>query len=113
MDPTELSLNEYQLAARTTAIYPDDMDVLYPLIELQGELGEVADKIKKVYRDNDGNFPATTREELKKELGDVCWPLAMLCSDLELSLEEVAKTNLDKLFSRQDRGTIQGSGDNR
>jgi len=108
-----LSLDDYQNRARSTAIYPDSMQVIYPVMELAGEVGEVADKVKKVYRDHGGEFTPEAVEDLKAELGDVLWPLANLCADLDLGLEEVAIGNLEKLRSRQDRGALQGSGDQR
>ena len=53
------------------------------------------------------------KEDLKKELGDVLWYVSQLASELGLEFEDIAQTNLDKLFSRMDRGVLGGSGDNR
>lgn len=106
-------LNEYQNKARATAIYldnPKTLKVLYPTLGLCGETGEVAEKIKKALRDKDGIFD---KEAIKKELGDICWYIANLAADLDLTLEDVAQTNLDKLNSRKERGVLQGNGDNR
>jgi len=80
---------------------------------LAGESGEVADKIKKVIRDKGGKLDKETIFEIEKELGDVLWYLSQLATELKLDFEKVAKTNLEKLFSRKKRGKIQGSGDNR
>jgi len=51
--------------------------------------------------------------EIKKELGDVLWYLAQISTELKIDFEDVAKNNLEKLKSRQERNCIQGSGDNR
>lgn len=53
------------------------------------------------------------QEEIKKELGDILWQLSGLCSVLKIDLEDVARTNLEKLASRKRRGVIDGNGDNR
>ena len=107
-------MNAYQADARKTAIYPDlGKNPYYPILGLCGESGEVAEKVKKVMRDDNGKFDANHIEEIKKELGDVLWYLANLASELNLTLEEVAQSNLDKLQSRQKRDTLRGSGDNR
>ena len=106
-----MNLNKYQEEAVKTAIYPQQ--IVYPALGLAGEAGECCEKVKKALRDNDGVFDDERREELKKEVGDVLWYLANLANDLGYSLEEVAQVNLDKLKSRQDRGVLKGSVDNR
>jgi|TARA_R110000744_G_scaffold14062_1_gene40340 NTP pyrophosphatase (non-canonical NTP hydrolase) len=80
---------------------------------LAGECGEVLNKIKKVYRDNQGIFDKETKAAIGAELGDVLWYLAVLSQDLGQDLEDIAAKNLIKLESRQKRGTISGSGDQR
>lgn len=109
-----MDLNSYQKGARATARYPDvGSNPIYPTLGLTGEAGEVADKVKKVLRDQAGVFDPEVRESLKLELGDVLWYVAQLSSELGLTLEEVAAANLEKLASRAARGRISGSGDNR
>jgi len=105
-----MELNEYQELARSTAIYPKEFSVIYPTLGLAGESGEVAEKVKKSIRDNHGEF---NKEAIQKELGDVMWYIANIASDLELKLEDIAQMNVAKLKSRQERGVLQGSGDNR
>lgn len=106
-------LNEYQKAALETAIYPKEYRIIYPALGINGEAGEVADKVKKIIRDRDSVFDAVTLAELMKECGDVLWYVATLAHDLGFTLEEVAAENIKKLKSRKQRGVIGGSGDNR
>ena len=109
-----MDIEQYQRQARQTAKYPViGHPVIYPALGLASEAGEVAGKIKKIFRDKDGVISATDREALKGELGDVLWYLAQVCTELEISLDEVAEHNLEKLFSRLERGKIGGEGDNR
>jgi len=112
-----MTLDEYQAQARSTAVYPEHARVLYPTLKLAGEAGEVAEKLGKLMRDEalvpgDPLTPAQ-RDGLAKELGDVLWYVANLATDLGLTLEQVARDNLEKLASRQRRGVIHGSGDER
>ena len=108
-----MTFDEYQKTARSTAIYPPEHRVIYPALGLASEAGEVAGKVKKSLRDDHGEISAERREKIKDELGDVLWYAAQLATDLNASLEEIAANNLGKLRSRQDRGTLSGSGDDR
>jgi NTP pyrophosphatase (non-canonical NTP hydrolase) len=97
-----------------TAIYPNQgQNFSYPALGLMGEAGEVADKLKKVIRDNDGVLTDPVRDAVAKELGDVLWYLAVLANELDYDLNTIAEDNLLKLLSRQERGVLSGSGDNR
>ena len=82
---------------------------------LAGETGEVLEIIKKMIRDKGGVFETAheDREKLRKELGDVLWYLSALAFYNDIRLEDIAKTNLEKLASRQRRDKIHGSGDDR
>ena len=73
----------------------------------------MAEHAKKVIRDDEGILSDERRAAMSKELGDVLWYVAQLASELELDLDEVASENLEKLFSRQRRGVLSGSGDDR
>ena len=109
-----MTFEEYQKLSRKTALYPNkDKNFIYPTLGLCGESGEVAEKIKKVLRDDDGVLNEGKKEELKKELGDVLWYLAQIATESGLSLNEIASLNIEKLSSRLERGKISGSGDNR
>lgn len=98
---------------RTYSDIPTNDPIVYPTLGLVNEAGEFAGKIKKIFRDKDGQFSDADREALKGELGDVLWYLTQICTNLGFTLEEVAEANLDKLFSRLERGKIRGDGDNR
>ena len=101
-----MNFSEYQTKSRATAQYPTiGHPVIYPVLGLANEAGEVAGKIKKVFRDKGGEISAETREALKAELGDVLWYIAQVCTELEISLDDAAEANLAKLLDRQERGT--------
>ena len=109
-----MTFEEYQSKSSETAKYPNvGKNFVYPTLGLAGETGEVAEKVKKILRDKEGIVSREDREEIKKELGDVLWYLAQISAEMGLSLEEVAQANIEKLFSRLERGKIQGVGDNR
>ncbi len=104
----------YQEAARRTAQYPQmGRNLYYPALGLAGEAGEVAEKVKKIMRDADGVLTDERRDALRKELGDVLWYVAAMCSELELDMGEVAAQNLAKLHDRRERDAIRGDGDDR
>ena len=109
-----MELSEYQLRSRATAVYPDaGENLLYPTLGLCGEAGEVAEKIKKMVRDDAGVLTDERRASLAKELGDVLWYLAQIASEADLDLGAIAEANIEKLQSRQRRDVLQGSGDDR
>ena len=109
-----MNFNDYQLKSRKTAKYPAiGHAVIYPALGLVNEAGEVAGKIKKVFRDKEGEINGETQSALKAELGDVLWYLAQLATELDLTLDEIAEYNIAKLYSRLERGTIKGDGDER
>ena len=109
-----MNLNDYQHKSRKTALYPNvGKNPIYPTLGLAGESGEVADKVKKIIRDNNGVFDKASKEAIKLELGDVLWYVAQLSAELGFTLEEVAESNIKKLLNRSKRGIISGSGDNR
>jgi NTP pyrophosphatase (non-canonical NTP hydrolase) len=109
-----MDFSEYQSRSRRTATYPRaGEDLTYPALGLCGEAGEVAEKVKKTLRDDGGVLSDERRDALARELGDVLWYLSQLATEAGLDLEEIAEENLDKLFSRQERGVLRGSGDER
>ena len=108
-----LTFAEYSEKALSTSICPDNMDILYPLIGLSGETGEVAEKVKKVYRDKNGQFSDEDRFEIIKELGDCIWYINKMVVDLGFTLNDCAIHNLNKCYRRREEGTLHGNGDNR
>jgi NTP pyrophosphatase (non-canonical NTP hydrolase) len=108
-----MQLSDYQRLSRRTAAYPRDAWLAYPSLGLAGEAGEVAEHAKKAIRDDGGTVTDERRLAMGKELGDVLWYVAQLASELGLELEDIARANLEKLSSRQQRGVLSGSGDER
>jgi len=108
-----MEFSEYQHFSRRTASYPRDAWLTYPALGLAGEAGAVAEHAKKAIRDDGGMIGDERRAAISKELGDVLWYLTQLASELGLELEDIARENLEKLFSRQRRGMLSGSGDDR
>ncbi len=108
-----MELSEYQRLSRRTAEYPREAWLTYPALGLAGEAGEVAEHAKKAIRDDAGQVTDARRGAMAKELGDVLWYVSQLATELGLELEEIAGTNLEKLLSRQRRGVLSGSGDDR
>lgn len=123
-----MDFNQYQAITNRTAIYPDvfllvsdeggehgykqnPASFLYPALGLAEEAGEVVGKIAKWVRDG-GGF-TTLQEQVKKELGDVLWMVAQVAETFDISLQDVADTNIKKLAARQIKGTLRGSGDER
>lgn len=109
-----MELSDYQARSRATAVYPQaGENLLYPTLGLCGEAGEVAEKIKKMVRDDAGVLTDERRAALAKELGDVLWYLAQIATEADLELAAIAAANIDKLSSRRRRNVLQGSGDDR
>ena len=117
-----MNVDEYQQKAHTFADYPEGciggmnenhVSYLYPALGLAEEAGEVSGKFAKAIRDCNGEIDADRREAIIKELGDVMWFTAELCTLIDVSLEEVMQKNIDKLTSRKERNVIKGNGDNR
>ena len=111
-----MNLNDYQTKAISTAIYPSRgslWGMIYCTLKLNGEAGEIAEKVGKILRDDNGKMSDKKREELIKELGDVLWYIANLANELSVTLDDVAQINLDKLAQRKANNTLHGSGDNR
>jgi len=111
----EITMNIYQDKAQETAIYPkeNNLDLIYTTLGLAGEAGEIANKVKKIIRDDAGVLKSDVEDALRDELGDVLWYVAGVAKALNISLDEIAFRNLAKLQSRKDRGKIGGSGDTR
>ncbi len=103
-----MEFDDYQGKTGETAVYPEDKAVEYLALGLNGEAGEVAEKVKKSIRDD-----KELGEDLRDEIGDCLWYIARLLDELGYDMSEAAEANIDKLFDRKERGKIKGSGDNR
>lgn len=101
--------NEYHEFVKTMKVYPEKHAIVYPTLGMQGEAGEVSEKVKKWLRgDKD-----LDKAELIKEVGDVMWYISSLADDLGYTLQDVIDANVTKLTSRKERGVLHGNGDNR
>lgn len=116
------TFTKYQIESSKTAKYTigNDSsegkygDVTYTVLGLTSEVGEIAGFIKKIYRDRDSlEFTKSDKEHLTKELGDALWYISAIATELELSLDDIASKNIQKLQDRLKRDVIGGSGDNR
>lgn len=118
-----MTANEYQKAAHEFATYGDNP--MYAYLGLAEEAGEVAGKVAKFIRHNDGLSPncglqyalhderSKFVDALSGELGDVLWFVAEIATLNGLDVEGLMERNIAKLSDRKDRGVIDGSGDNR
>jgi NTP pyrophosphatase (non-canonical NTP hydrolase) len=117
-----MNLNDYQNRAESTAIYPGRHTIeglVYCALGL-GEAGEVQNKVKKILRDEGRgltespfNLPPGVKKAIRAELGGLLWYIALMAEELGDSLELIAQENLYTLKSRQARGVLGGSGDDR
>jgi len=109
-----MDFKTYQKKSRKTAIYSNlGNNFIYPTLGLCGEAGEIAEKIKKVLRDDNGKISKEKKELIAKELGDVLWYISQIATELKIDLDSIAEVNIEKLYSRMKRDKLSGSGDNR
>lgn len=113
-----MTFKEYSLEAIQTGDYPSmGGNLIYPALGLAGEAGEAADKIKKLWRNNNQTkgleLEIKDRHQLALELGDVLWYINALAYELGIGLADIAELNLEKLHDRVKRGVVKGEGDNR
>ena len=126
----QLTMNGYQEAAMKTCM-PTCDNFSYMMLNLIGEVGELASKVAKDIRKGNvdidtgkgytselmPNMPfdewVVRSDEYMAEAGDILWQLSGLCKVMGWTLEDVARGNLAKLASRMQRGVIDGNGDNR
>lgn len=111
MTDNQSDFTNYQRLTDTTAIYPREFALEYLTLGLVGEAGEVANKVKKVFRDYDGQLTVDIRAQILDELGDVMWYVAQLCAELRTDMGAVAEANIEKLTKRKKNNTLKGSGD--
>lgn len=85
----------------------------YYLHGLEGEIGEISNKFKKIQRENKCKMSDELCAVFADELGDAFWYFSQFAKILGFDLSEIARINLTKLQSRKERGKLKGSGDNR
>jgi NTP pyrophosphatase (non-canonical NTP hydrolase) len=113
-----MTFDDYQKKAITTDVYGGKGDLtsvafLNKVLGLVGETGEVAERIKKIQRNDNSELNEDNRQAILKELGDVLWYLSAISHYLGASLDKVAQDNIDKLFDRKVRGVLKSEGDTR
>jgi NTP pyrophosphatase (non-canonical NTP hydrolase) len=110
-----LKFDDYQKQAMQTSLNKnrDFAALMYRTLGLVGEAGEVAEKVKKILRDKEGEVSKSDKQEIIKEMGDVLWYLQALADYLEVPFSQIAEVNLEKINSRKKRGVTKGNGDNR
>jgi len=118
------TFDNYQEDTGITAIYPEagtgsTNAITYCVLGLIGEAGEIANKWKKVLRDSAGVADLETLDTILDEDGDVLWYVSQLAAEINYRLGDdyklggIAANNIRKLSSRQTRGKLSGSGDDR
>lgn len=107
-----MTFEDYQKKALATLL-PSANNIPYVALGLTNEAGEVAGKIKKWIRDDEGDIKKLDKLAIADELGDTLWYLALMAHLLGIDLADVAQGNIDKLANRKVRGKLTGSGDSR
>jgi len=108
------TFDAFQQESGKTAIYPGvgTLDGLqYVSLGLCEECGEVAGKIKRIFRDDDRTLTSARRKQLVYELGDVLWYLQQMATELDVPLSLIAELNMHKLQERLAQGRLCGEGD--
>jgi NTP pyrophosphatase (non-canonical NTP hydrolase) len=108
-----MTFEEFHEQAYPRLPLPDGTHLLVYGLGLAEEAGEVAGKIKKLYRDKNGVIDDEFRFAIKKELGDVLFYVRNVANEVELTMQQAAISCLDKLDDREKRGVLQGEGDDR
>lgn len=110
-----MKFEDYQDEAKETAIFPDELPdfittgQVYTVLGQSGESGEIEEKLKKAIREDDEQYI----REMRAEVGDVLWYLSQVCEEFEWNMGDIAQENIEKLQDRQERGKLEGKGDNR
>ena len=103
-----MTANEYQNFCQSVRIF--SADDVYAVLNLPGEVGELLSLMAKARRDG-RKFDYD--QNVKKELGDIMWSVAIIALDHGFTLQDILDANMAKLSKRKDTGTLQGSGDDR
>lgn len=107
-------LEKYMEYMKTSKFYPQDkLPITYPALGLNGEAGEVAEKVKKCWRDNGGVFTEDIKKAILKELADTLWYIWACADDMGYTLHDVLRVGIEKVKNRKETNTVHGSGDDR
>jgi len=104
------SMNDYQvLAYRTASDKSKEQPLLNAALGLSGESGEFAEHIKKHF------FQGHPIDEtyLKKELGDICWYVALAATGMGEEFSQILIDNIVKLTGRYPDGFDESRSLNR
>jgi NTP pyrophosphatase (non-canonical NTP hydrolase) len=110
-----MTFDDYQKQAITTNLAKQDQlqELMQQVLGLGDEAGEVLAIFKKWIRDGGADITKLDTKNVAKELGDILWYIAVVAHDLDISFDDIATANIEKLRSRQQRGVLAGSGDDR
>ena len=75
--------------------------------------GRICEILKKSLRDNNGHLGPGKKDEIIEALAKILHNMLGTCGMLNMEPEEIMNLNIEKLFSRKERGLLGGSGDNR
>ena len=101
-------IEHYTELVESMILTEGDARITENTLGLAGETGEIAEKIKKYYRDG-----VIDKKDLQKELGDVIFYWFALHGAMGMDPTKSIEANMIKLSDRKDRGVLRGSGDNR
>ena len=107
-----MNVKEYEDIMYTSKVY-DRLPIVYPILGMNGEAGEAAEKVKKCLRDNNGIFGDQIKVDIMRELADVLWYIWATADDMGFTLEDVMEIGIEKVEKRQKTNTVHGVGDNR
>lgn len=96
-----MELNQYQKLAYRTANHklPDEQQLQCAAMGLAGEAGEFCDRVKKIVF-HSHPFTEEERRKLQEEAGDILWYVALAATALDVSLNDMAQGNIEKLARR-------------
>jgi NTP pyrophosphatase (non-canonical NTP hydrolase) len=103
-----MNLKEYSVFVESKILTEGTDRLAENTLGLVGEAGEVAEKVKKRFRDG-----KLDRQAIQKELGDVFFYWMSLHNLLGLCPDHTIDVNVAKLTDREERGVLRGSGDDR
>lgn len=104
-----MEFTEYQEFVNGMAFYPNaGKNLVYPILGLSGEAGEVANRYKKILRDDNGKLTSASNNDILKELGDCLWYISAIANEMGMTIEDIAKLNIEKLTKRREDSKVTG-----